>query len=199
MDYEKLKQRLLADKQILAWTGKPAAARSAIDPQKLPGIVLDDAQAQLKGEWSHSTAQAPYIGQGYLHDGNEKKAVKSARFVTTIKSAGSYEVRLALHRAGQPGNVECSGSRFRIHLRLTPHSMKINQRQQRRANRLAVDFPGNVRFHSGRDGGGGDLQRGHRWVCDRGCRAVAGEVKGHAANGSVGRARKPRSVSPRRK
>ena len=32
----------------------------------LTGIVLDDAQAELTGTWSHSTTFKPYIDEGYL-------------------------------------------------------------------------------------------------------------------------------------
>src|SRR6059058_3278012 len=38
VDYAKLKERLLKDKQVLAWTGQ---RRGGIDPAKLPGIVID--------------------------------------------------------------------------------------------------------------------------------------------------------------
>src|SRR5439155_15299324 len=40
VDYPRLRERLLADKQVLAWTGPQRTA--AIDPAKLPGLVIDD-------------------------------------------------------------------------------------------------------------------------------------------------------------
>ena len=103
VDYPKLKERLLQDNQILAWTapkpppgGAPGAtAPKGIDPATLPGLVMDDAQAQLTGDWTHSSSQPSFVGTGYLHDNNEAKGHKSARFVLPVKTAGDYELRLA--------------------------------------------------------------------------------------------------------
>jgi hypothetical protein len=54
VDYAKLRERLLADKQVLDWTGpRPTPP---IDPRKLPGIVHDDEQAEKRGEWSKSNS-----------------------------------------------------------------------------------------------------------------------------------------------
>src|SRR5262249_54160401 len=48
--YPKLRERLLADKQVLVWTGpKPRAGAGPVDPAKLAGIVVDDEAATLKG------------------------------------------------------------------------------------------------------------------------------------------------------
>lgn len=99
VDYAKLRERLLADKQMLDWTGKlrttrPSARGSGVDPSKLPGIALDDAQAELTGEWLTGSG-AGRIGPGYHHDGNTDKGKCSAKFTAPIKEAGAYEVRFA--------------------------------------------------------------------------------------------------------
>src|SRR6476469_2415826 len=47
VDYAKLRERLLADQQVLDWTG-PKGARG-VDPKTLRGIVVDDEQAVRKG------------------------------------------------------------------------------------------------------------------------------------------------------
>ncbi len=93
IDYAKLRERLLADKQVLAWTGP--AARAGIDPTKLSGIVLDDKQAELTGNWSTSSSIGGFVGSGYLHDSNEDKGQKDARFKFEIKVPGRYEVLVA--------------------------------------------------------------------------------------------------------
>ncbi len=93
LDYAALKTRLLADGQILEWTGPAWKASTAIDPKKLPGIVLDDTQAEFKGEWTHSTS-AHYMGSGYQHDGDTDKGAKSATFRPEIAEAGEYEIFL---------------------------------------------------------------------------------------------------------
>jgi hypothetical protein len=92
IEMDKLRQRLLADKQVLEWTGpRPPAALLA---NKLSGIVVDDAQAELKGNWSSGRTVAPFVEQGYLHDADEGKGTKTARFVPDLPRAGRYEVRL---------------------------------------------------------------------------------------------------------
>jgi hypothetical protein len=65
------------------------------DPRKLSGIVLDASRAEAEGQWSHSTWTQPYVGDGYLHDGNEAKGEKSLTFHPRIPKPGRYEVRLA--------------------------------------------------------------------------------------------------------
>ena len=68
---------------------------AGLDVRKLPGIVLDSSQAEAEGAWQHSTFAQPYVGDGYLHDGNEGKGEKSLRFPLRVPAAGRYEIRLA--------------------------------------------------------------------------------------------------------
>ena len=65
------------------------------DPSVLPGVVVDESQATLEGEWQYSTHTPPYVGVGYLHDRKEGKGRKSATFRPDLPRAGRYEVRLA--------------------------------------------------------------------------------------------------------
>lgn len=92
IDYGRLKERLLADKQVLAWSAPAPRGR---DPKKLAGIVVDDRDARLTGEWTDSAAIDGFIGAGYRHDGNAGKGEKSARFEVPIDRPGRYEVRVA--------------------------------------------------------------------------------------------------------
>jgi len=96
IDFPKLKARLLEDKQVLEWTG-PRKAENAggIDPKTLPGIVVDNTQAKLTGDWPQSASIGGYVGTEYLHDGNDSKGMKSATFMAKIPKAGRYEVRVA--------------------------------------------------------------------------------------------------------
>ena len=95
VNYEKLKARLLRDKQILAWTGPPAIARTGIDPQTLGGIVADDTQAEFVGSWASSSSTPGYVGAGYQHDGDTDKGAKSATFTLQLPKPGRYQVRVA--------------------------------------------------------------------------------------------------------
>ena len=93
IDVGKLQERLKADGQILAWTGPQAAG--GMDPKKLPGIVIDDAEAEKVGEWSKSSSIAGFLGQSYLHDNNEQKGKLAVTFRVPLPKPGKYEVRLA--------------------------------------------------------------------------------------------------------
>lgn len=66
-----------------------------ITPDKLPGIVMDDADAKLVGPWVQSTSFPNYIGSGYIHDGKSAKGECTATFIPPIPKAGRYEVRVA--------------------------------------------------------------------------------------------------------
>ncbi|MCS6865031.1 MAG: FAD-dependent oxidoreductase [Gemmataceae bacterium] len=93
VNYEKLRKRLLADKQVLELAAAPAPG--AVDPKKLPGIVVDDADAERTGFDTVSTSVGPFVGSGYRHDSNTNRGQQSARFVPDLPAAGRYEVRLA--------------------------------------------------------------------------------------------------------
>lgn len=91
--YEKLKERLLKDKQVLAWTG-PSRVES-IDAKTLPGIVLDDSGAERQGFDHFSSSSPSFVNEGYRHDGNENRGRQWARYRPELSKAGNYEVRIS--------------------------------------------------------------------------------------------------------
>jgi hypothetical protein len=97
VDYRLLKERLLADGQVLNYDGpkRKGGAGRALDAGALAGIVVDDSQAKLTGRWAPSIATGRFLGSGYLHDGNVEKGDKSALFKITVPAEGLYEIRLA--------------------------------------------------------------------------------------------------------
>lgn len=99
VDYDKLKVKLLADKQVLEWKappGNPNGAKAGGVPlADLKGVVVDDSKAVFEGEWATGSAIGPYVADGYHHDSNEDKGKKVARFKAELPKAGKYEVRLA--------------------------------------------------------------------------------------------------------
>ena len=92
--YSKLRARLLADEQVLEWTS-PKKSGAGLDPAKLPGIVIDNVDAKLIGEWTHSTSTSGFVGGDYLHDNNTAKGNCRAEFTFKIPKSGQYEVRIA--------------------------------------------------------------------------------------------------------
>ncbi len=85
VDFAKLKERLLADKQVLEWTGPTRKSADSIDPAKLDGIVIENEQAEKRGEWGESVSVGPFVGSGYLHDGNEAKGKLSLTYRAKLK------------------------------------------------------------------------------------------------------------------
>jgi hypothetical protein len=102
LDYPTLRTRLLAQNVVLELPKLPPADKPAratgpvsLDPKSLPGLILDDAQAELSGDWERSTNFKPHVGGGYLHD--EQRADGKARAVFRFKGPadGEYELRMA--------------------------------------------------------------------------------------------------------
>jgi hypothetical protein len=132
VDYGKLRARLLADGQVLAWTGgatAPSAPKIArIDPKALAGLVVDDADGDKTWNWVPSNnAAARLVGTGYVHDGNRNKGDAFITFTPEIPEAGQYEIFLVappyLNRAtNTPVTIYTLGRE--------PRTVRVNQRPQ---------------------------------------------------------------------
>jgi hypothetical protein len=94
--YAKLREQLLKDAQVLEWTGPgPGASseRAAVARPALPGILLDDRDAERIGEWQDGTHIADArIGGGYIHDGNQNKGMSRLVWKLRPPKAGEYEI-----------------------------------------------------------------------------------------------------------
>jgi hypothetical protein len=143
VEYAKLRERLLAAGQVLEWHpglpgqsgGNPGAGEAASAPPapKLPGIVLDDADAKLTGAWSHgSLAEQRRVGTGYLHDDNEDKGAKRAVWSPDLPEAGDYEIVLHfVPNANRATNVPVA-----ITTGGKTQTLRVNQREKSGARSL---------------------------------------------------------------
>ncbi len=97
IDLGALRERLLAGDQVLdaSATPPPRQSRPGLDPEEFAGIVMDDTDAELVEFSVHSTSAWPWVGPGYLHDGNTRKGAHAATFRVSLSTAGRYEVRIA--------------------------------------------------------------------------------------------------------
>ena len=97
LPYDILRQRLLAQGQILDLPELPPLPEPplGLDPAELPGIVLDDAEAKLKGDWARSVNFKPYIGRGYIHENRTGNGQASATFQFTVPETCRYELWMA--------------------------------------------------------------------------------------------------------
>ncbi len=91
--YDQLKERLLADHQVLHFQSR--SDDRGVAPSTLSGIVVDDDSASYVGNWTESQSAGSYIGFGYHHDGNSAKGEARAVFTAVIPEAGRYLVRIA--------------------------------------------------------------------------------------------------------
>ena len=94
VDYEKLESGSSTTNRC--WTCRRERRPSVnLDPEKLPGIVVDNDAAKATGEWSDgSYRSARYVGKNYAHDGAVGKGC-ALTYTLPIKEAGRYEVRIS--------------------------------------------------------------------------------------------------------
>ena len=92
IDYGALKERLLASAQVLDLV--VPSSGGGLPKEKFAGIVLDDADAKLKG-FEATGGVGSFIGEGYHHDTNENKGAQTARFTPTLPTTGLYRVAIS--------------------------------------------------------------------------------------------------------
>ena len=95
LDYAKLKEKLLADGQMLDFESPPTPEHVAFTKEQLGGIVVDDSEADLTGFSSEGHTTPGFVGQGYRHDGDSHKGEQKARFTPNLPTAGQYHVAIA--------------------------------------------------------------------------------------------------------
>lgn len=103
--------------------GTTASAIHKIAAADLPGIVVDDALAKFRGDWTPADTLEPFVGNGYRY---AKGAKAEARYPFTVPKSGKYEVRLSWggHRnrgAKVPCTIERDGQ--------TPVKLRLDQRE----------------------------------------------------------------------
>ncbi len=127
LSYDVLRRRLLSDGQVLEWKGPVRRPRAAV---KLSGIIIDDEQAILTGEWMVSSSCDRFVGTGYEHDLNSGKGEKSARFPVKVDRAGTYRVRLSI--AAHPNRA--TNVPVKVHHARGTVEAKVNQRAADKAD-----------------------------------------------------------------
>ena len=143
VDYDKLRKRLLADRQVLEHLASPGG----IDPKTLNGVAVDDEQAQRIGFDTVSTSVGPYVGLGYRHDGNTGDGKQTAKFVPDVPEAGKYQVRVSYSpNANRATNVPVT-----VNHADGQTTVKVNQRRPPPISGLFASV-GTYRFEKGKAG-----------------------------------------------
>jgi hypothetical protein len=123
VDYAKLRAKLIEDKQVLDWTGPKRP--TGIDAKTLPGIVIDDEQAERHGFDHVSSSIGPFVNTGYRHDGNERRGEQWARYRPDLPHDGEYEVRISY----SPNPNRATNVPVTIVCGPTASTLKVNQRK----------------------------------------------------------------------
>jgi hypothetical protein len=143
VSYAKLRELLLAQKQILEWKGSSKLPAGSIPIKDLTGIVVDNINAKLVGQWKSSQSVGPFVGNDYLHDDNADQGMKSATFVPKLPAAGTYEVYMIWsanpNRATKvPVEIKYAGGILKL---------AVNQRAKGGWHKLAT-----LKFNAGTEG-----------------------------------------------
>jgi len=125
VEYATLRQRLLDDEQVLDLPPGTAGPKLTIQAASLPGLIVDNPQAILAGEWKRSSATTPFVGKNYLHDDHATKDC-SARFTLPIPAAGRYELRIAY--SAHPNRA--TNATVIVHHAQGDETLSINQRKR---------------------------------------------------------------------
>ncbi len=105
---KKLQSQMDAVKKQLRGMGQMMVSGkgNAVSKRDLGGIVIDDEEAELVGDWLKSTSQHRWVDAGYAHDIAKEKGTKSATFRPQIKKSGRYQVRISYsHGSNRAKNV----------------------------------------------------------------------------------------------
>ncbi len=123
LEYAKLREKLLADKQVLE--ALPAMSKGDIDPATLEGVVIDSQFAKLSPAWKGSRAGKPVLGPAYFQDMDARDGKATAEFRVTMRQAGPYRVKLLFppnaNRATNVPVVISGGGKT--------YSARVNERQ----------------------------------------------------------------------
>lgn len=124
--FREIEQRLASVKKELGeLQGKASAPAGQIAIDSLPGIVIDDADAQLVGDWKPSTFYNGFVGSGYRHDEGGKET-KTATFEPPEIGTGQYEVRFAY----TPGGNRAKAAKVTVFSANEAKTIHVDQRKK---------------------------------------------------------------------
>ncbi|MCZ6792173.1 MAG: DUF1553 domain-containing protein [Planctomycetota bacterium] len=140
------------EKRLKDARGRLAALKKKGPKAPLRGIVVDDRQAEIVGDWQRSTFHPEFVGEGYIHDGDAGKGAKWVTFVPDLPRAGLYEVRISYTPGGNraarvPVTVRYAGAQGVP----AEKTIVVDQRQPPAPGGRFISL-GRFRFDAGRSG-----------------------------------------------
>lgn len=104
--------------------GKNPTSGKIVSASQLPGIVIDDTNAEKRGNWTNSSSIAAYLETGYLHDSHDTSMVKSVVFEPMVIPPGRYLIRVSY----APGENRATNTRIKVFSADGEDVVEINQR-----------------------------------------------------------------------
>lgn len=102
------------------------ATQKSVSIENLEGIVVDDSQATLVGQWVESDFVAGFVASGYRHDDTSGQGMKTATFEPEQLKSGRYEVRMSYTaHANRATNVMVT-----VFSANESKTLRVNQRRQ---------------------------------------------------------------------
>lgn len=89
-----LETQISAVRKQMPPPGAASKGRS-LPVEKVPGVVVDDANALKVGEWKDSSFTRVFVGEGYTHDLNADKGTKTITYQAELPVPGEYDVWLS--------------------------------------------------------------------------------------------------------
>ncbi|MDO5309027.1 MAG: FAD-dependent oxidoreductase [Planctomycetia bacterium] len=120
LQYNELREQLLNDGQVLQFEHPDRIA-----PNKFSGVVIDNQDAVVKGDWETGFVSLPLVNRDYLHDKNQDKDGKSVLFEFKDLTPGQYKCYLAYSiNPNRATNVPVSVKTSKTNLTVT-----VNQKE----------------------------------------------------------------------
>jgi hypothetical protein len=111
----------------------PNGPPSGLDPSKLDGVIADDTDARLEGDWTGGSGLKNYVGYGYHYASPNSKS--TATFVLKPTQPGRYAVQL-FH---QPHENRSSRTLVTIRRGDFQREYRVNQQIQQKNGIIALD------------------------------------------------------------
>lgn len=124
--------------------GKTKKTIASVKANTLPGIVVDDANAERTGIWKESTSIAQYVGDHYIHDETSDKGEKRVTYRPKLPEEGRYEV-LVSYSASSNRSTKVP---IRVHHKNGVSTVTINQRKRPEIQGLLTSI-GSFEFSAG--------------------------------------------------
>ncbi len=138
-----VKSKLDAAKKSLSAAEKSLGRLSS----SYEGIVVDNTDAKIVGDWKESKFSPNYVGDGYIHDEKTGQGTKSVTWTPNLPEAGRYEVRISY--AGSSGRD--SAVPVTIRHAKGEHELKLNQTKVAKIDSLFEPL-GTFEFEAGKNG-----------------------------------------------